>query len=158
MIAAANAVYKANPDILMFFSGLESDFNIQPAVGGSTLLDDEFSFKVCSYEWGHKLVFEMHEYDVHIAGICDLYKKALLIFGGDATTKQTGNGPAPLVISEWGHSQRNDSNSYKSSYTKCLTEFMVERQLGWIVWVLGGSYYTKSGEQGYDEPYGKFQP
>ncbi|RDL39787.1 Glycoside hydrolase [Venustampulla echinocandica] len=154
MTAAATAVYNANPDILIFFSGLESDFNIEPAVGGSTLLDRDFSFKVCSYPWAHKLVFEMHEYDEHISGICELYKKALLLFGADATTKKTGNGPAPLVITEWGHSQRNDSDSYKSSYSTCLAEFMVERQLGWMVWVLAGSYYIRSGVQGYDEPYG----
>jgi hypothetical protein len=31
---------------------------------------------------------------------------------------------------------------------------MVSRQLGWMVWVLAGSYYIRSGTQDYDETYG----
>ena len=55
MTAAASAVHAANPDVLIFFSGLDSDFNIEPAVGGSTLLDPGFSFSVAEYEWAGNL-------------------------------------------------------------------------------------------------------
>lgn len=156
MTAAASAVYTANPDVLIFFSGLDSDFNIEPAVGGSTLLDPGFSFNVASYEWANKLVFEMHEYDENISGICAVYEDILLSFGADATTKSgVGANRAPLVISEWGHSEEDASGAYNSAYSTCLTSFMEERQLGWMLWVLAGSYYIREGVQDYDESYGK---
>ncbi|TVY68903.1 Endoglucanase E1 [Lachnellula suecica] len=155
MTEAASAVYAANPDILIFFSGLDSDFNIEPAVGGSTLLDPAFSFNVASYEWSNKFVFEMHEYDESISGSCTIYKTILNSFGADATTK-TGSGTnrAPLVISEWGHDETDASDAYQSAYSICLSDFMAEMQFGWMLWVLAGSYYIRSGTQDYDETYG----
>jgi hypothetical protein len=154
MTAAASAIYSANPDVLIYFSGLEADFNIEPAVGGSTLLDPGFSFNVASYEWAHKLVFEMHEYDENISSSCPIYEAILESFGADATTKSGGNR-APLVISEWGHDETDASNSWQSAYSQCLTQFIVQKQLGWMVWVMAGSYYIRSGTQDSDESYGK---
>ncbi|PMD12535.1 glycoside hydrolase family 5 protein [Hyaloscypha hepaticicola] len=153
MTAAASAIYSANPDVLIYFSGLESDFNIEPAVGGSTLLDPGFSFDVASYEWAHKLVFEMHEYDEGISSSCPVYETILESFGADATTRTTGNR-APLVISEWGHDETDASDAWQSAYSECLAQFIVQRQLGWMVWVLAGSYYIRSGVQDSDETYG----
>ncbi len=156
MTAAASAVHSANPDVLIYFSGLDSDFNIEPAVGGSTLLDWGFSFKVSSYEWANKLVYEMHEYDEGISGSCSVYEATLISFGADATTK-TGSrsNRGPLVISEWGHDQTDASDAWQTDYSECLTAFMVNRQFGWMMWVLAGSYYIRSGVQDYDESYGK---
>lgn len=74
-------------------------------------------------------------------------------FGFDATTKEGGNR-APLVATEWGHDEGDASGAYESAYSTCLTEFMVERQLGWMVWVLAGSYYVRDGLQDTDETYG----
>lgn len=157
MTAAASAVYAANPDILIFFSGLDSDFNIEPAVGGSTLLDPFFSFDAASYEWANKLVFEMHEYDEGISGSCPIYELILTSFGADAPTKTgPGSNRAPLVITEWGHDESDASDAYQSDYSVCLTEFMVEKSFGWILWVLAGSYYIRQGIQDYDEPYGSY--
>jgi hypothetical protein len=157
MTAAASSVHAANPDVLIFFSGLDSDFNIEPAVGGSTLLDPGFSFSVASYEWANKFVFEMHEYDEGISSSCTIYESILLSFGADATTK-TGNGAnrAPLVISEWGHDETDASGAYNSAYSTCLSNFMVDRQFGWMIWVLAGSYYIRSGVQDSDESYGEY--
>jgi hypothetical protein len=156
MTAAASAVHAANPDVLIFFSGLESDFNIEPAVGGSTALDPGFNFSVASYEWSNKLVFEMHEYDEKISGVCSIYKAILLMFGADATTKSgTGSNRAPLVISEWGHDETDASGAYNGAYSTCLISFMESRQLGWMLWVLAGSYYIREGVQDVDESYGE---
>ncbi|KAF8850602.1 endo-beta-1 [Acephala macrosclerotiorum] len=153
MTMAANTVYAVNPNILIFFSGLDSDFNIEPAVGGSTLLDPTFSFIVASYPWANKFVLEIHEYDENISGVCFIYENILLSFGFDATTKVGGNR-APLVVTEWGHDESDASGAYKSPYSSCLTQFMVQRQLGWMVWVLAGSYYVRTGTQDSDETYG----
>jgi len=153
MTAAATAVNEANPDILIFFSGLDSDFNIEPAVGGSTLLDPTFQFSVASYPWANKFVLEIHEYDEGISDVCSIYEGILISFGFDATTKVGGNR-APLVVTEWGHDETDASGAYNSSYTTCLTQFMVQRELGWMLWVLAGSYYIRSGVQDYDETYG----
>jgi len=156
MTAAESAVHAANADLLIFFSGLDSDFNIEPIVGGSTLLDPGFSFSAASYEWADKFVLEIHEYDENISSSCFIYEQILLSFGFDATTKEgTGVNRAPLVVSEWGHDETDASGAYNSSYSTCLTNFMVERELGWMLWVLAGSYYIRSGIQDYDETYGK---
>jgi Cellulase (glycosyl hydrolase family 5) len=159
MTQAASAVHNANPDILIFFSGLESDFNIEPAVGGSTLLDPTFRFRVADYEWASKFVFEIHEYDEGISSNCDAYKTALLAFGWDATTKWSwgpfGGNKAPLVISEWGHEQSDASGAYNSAYATCLRGFMEERKVGYMMWVLAGSYYIREGNQDTDESYGE---
>lgn len=159
MTAAASAVYAANPDVLIFFSGLESDFNIEPAVGGSTILDPGFSFSVADYEWSHKFVFEMHEYDEGISSSCTIYEGILISFGADAVTKSgAGANRAPLVISEWGHDETDASGAYNSAYSTCLSQFMVEQQFGWMLWVLAGSYYIRSGVQDSDESYGECSP
>jgi hypothetical protein len=155
MTAAASAVHAANPDVLIFFSGLDSDFNIEPAVGGSAVQDPGFSFSVASYEFANKFVFEIHEYDEGISNWCFLYKQTLLAFGFDATSK-SGHGAnrVPLVVSEWGHDQSDASGAYKSAYSTCLVSVMEQRQLGWMLWVLAGSYYIRSGTQDSDETYG----
>jgi len=156
MTAAASAVHSAHPGVLIYFSGLDSDFNIEPIVGGSTLLDLTFSFDAASYEWTDKFVLELHEYDEGISSSCTIYDAILILFGFDATTKTgAGTNQAPLVISEWGHDESDASAAYQSNYSVCLTEFMEERQLGWMLWVLAGSYYIRSGTLDYDEPYGK---
>lgn len=154
MTAAATAVHTSNPDLLIFFSGLDSDFNIEPVVGGSTLLDPPFSFHVTDYPWANKFVLEIHEYDESISGVCSIYEALLISFGFDATTKVGGNR-APLVVSEWGYAENDASGGYNSSYATCLSKFMVERELGWMLWVLAGSYFIRSGTQDYDESYGE---
>jgi hypothetical protein len=157
MTTAASAVHAANPDILIFFSGLESDFNIEPAVAGSTVQDPLFHFSVASYEWANKFVFEIHEYDEGISSSCSVYEQILVTFGFDATTVSgPGTNRAPLVVSEWGHDQSDASLAFKSSYSTCLREIMEKRELGWMLWVLAGSYYIRSGNQDTDETYGKY--
>jgi hypothetical protein len=95
----------------------------------------------------------MHEYDENISSSCPIYEAILESFGADATTRTTGN-KGPLVISEWGHDETDASDAWQSAYSECLTQFMIDRQLGWMLWVLAGSYYIRSGTQDYDETYG----
>lgn len=156
MTAAASAVHAVNPDVLIFFSGLLSDSIIEPAVAGSTLSEPGFSFSVAEYEWANSFS-KMHEYDVGMSLSCAVYQSLLLSFGADATTK-TGNGTnrAPLVISEWGHDESDAIGAYNSAYSTCLSQFMVDRQLGWMLWVLAGSYYIRSGVQDSDETWGEY--
>lgn len=98
----------------------------------------------------------MYEYDENISSSCTIYEAILNSFGADATTKTgSGSNRAPLVISEWGHDQSDRSGAYNSAYATCLRGFMAERQFGWMLWVLGGSYYIREGIQNSDETYGK---
>jgi hypothetical protein len=78
---------------------LDSGFNIEPAVGGPTLLEPFFSLQVSSYEWAGKLVFEMHEYDEGVSDSYAIYDLISESFSVDATAKFGGNR-APLVVSE----------------------------------------------------------
>jgi len=153
MTAAASAVHTANLDILIFFSGMASDFDISAAVSGFSATEPDFSFSIDSNEWADKFVFEMHEYDEGISDICAVYEAVLLDMGADATDPGVKN-QAPLVITEWGHDETDASGAYKSAYSTCLVNFMEERKLGWMLWVLAGSYYIRQGVQDADETYG----
>ncbi len=98
----------------------------------------------------------MHEYDEGLSNWCWFYERQLEAFGGDAITKSgDGVNRAPLVISEWGHDESDASGSYNSNYSKCLTGWMESKALGWMVWVLAGSYYIREGTQDSDETYGR---
>lgn len=99
-------------------------------------------------------MLEIHEYDENISGSCTIYKGILDTFGFDVVKKTGGNSPAPLVVSEWGRSMDDASGEWKGGYATCLAGFIVERSLGWMVWVLAGSYYTRQGERDKDESYG----
>lgn len=154
MTAAASAVHTVNPDILIYFSGLDSDTNIGPGVEGSTSFDPGFTFSIASYEWADKFVWEMHDYEWTFTS-CPSYEASLLNSGFDAVNESDPRANrAPLVISEWGHDETDASNAYQSGYSTCLTTFMESYQLSWMLWVLAGSYYIREGIQDYDETWG----
>jgi hypothetical protein len=62
MVNAANAVYEANPNILLFFSGGNYDVTLDTITTGATL-DDGSVFSIDDYSFKNKFVFELHSYD-----------------------------------------------------------------------------------------------
>ncbi|TVY13839.1 hypothetical protein LARI1_G008111 [Lachnellula arida] len=71
MTKSASTIHAINPDVLIYFSGLDSDFNIEPAVG-SAAQDPSFSFDAADYEWSDEFGFEMREYDESFGLLCCL--------------------------------------------------------------------------------------
>ncbi|KDN70454.1 putative endo-beta-1 [Colletotrichum sublineola] len=153
MVQGANAVHAANPDVLVFFSGRIFDFDISAPVQGRFGSEPGFNFSLAELPFRDKFVFEQHQYDQGLVDdACTSYRDILTAFGSNAMTiADAGSNRAPLVMSEWGHDQTDGSAMYKDKFRRCLMDFMVERQIGWMVWVLGGSYYTREGVQDKDE-------
>lgn len=155
MVDAANAVHAANPDILIFFSGLNYDVTLNPIIEG-TVLGDGTYFHISDYDFQDKFVFELHTYDT--VTNCDSFKNTLLTRGFNAlnetyTNSRSGN-VAPVVMTEWGHDQTDSAGKYDDLYHTCLQEFFTEQKAGYMLWVVAGSYYIRSGSQDLDETWG----
>ncbi|GKT43038.1 glycosyl hydrolase 5 family protein [Colletotrichum spaethianum] len=155
MVQGANAIHNANPDVLIFFGGRIFDFDISAPVQGKFGSEPGFNFSIAEFPFKNKFVFEQHQYDQGLVDdSCNNYRDILTAFGSNVMTiSDNGTNRAPLVMSEWGHDQTDESGMYKNKFRRCLMDFMVEKQISWMVWVLGGSYYTREGVQDKDEPW-----
>lgn len=152
MTAAADAVHKANPELLIFFSGTDYDTYLNPIFTGKSMGGNRV-FSKDELAYANKIVLEVHDYDADTTNCTqkqiDLTKDS---FGAlDRSTPGT-KSEFPLVMSEWGFNQT--SNQYTEPYATCLREILPEQRVGWMTWVLGGSYYIRNGIQDYDEAWG----
>ncbi|KAF2475745.1 glycosyl hydrolase family 5 protein-like protein/cellulase [Lindgomyces ingoldianus] len=149
MVAAADLVNAANPDILIFLSGLDFDTTLSPIPGASDLGGGK-KFQRASFKYADKLVLELHNYQ-NSATSCDSMKSGLWNNGFKALDASAIN-QMPVVLTEFGY-QQTDS-SYNGVYASCLRKIVPEWDAGWTIWVLAGSYYIRSGTQDYEETWG----
>ncbi|KAI4171741.1 MAG: hypothetical protein LQ346_008705, partial [Caloplaca aetnensis] len=71
MTAGAEAIYKANPDVLIYFSGLGYDTELRPIFADessnigrpSTRSRRDINFNKTALPYGNKIVLEVHDYD-----------------------------------------------------------------------------------------------
>ncbi|KAF2164293.1 glycoside hydrolase family 5 protein [Zasmidium cellare ATCC 36951] len=154
MIAAADAVYKTNPEILIFFSGLNSDLSLNPIPTGDDL---GFGRRFDKNRYADKAVLELHKYDNNDIS-CALLKAFEYSSGYDALDDSNVfvKNHMPVVHTEFGYAQTNgsDDGGAQTVYARCIREFLIEQKAGWMVWVLAGSYYIRQGTQDNDESYG----
>ncbi|KAH9859602.1 hypothetical protein IAQ61_011383 [Plenodomus lingam] len=171
MTAAAKAVYQADPDSLIFFSGLSYDTFITPIPLGQTLngtagtstagktakfVPEDFAFK-------DKIVLEIHKYDFEATqDSCTTFKSKWYQKGFQSVNP---NDPKtkylfPMVVSEWGFIQ-NGKYWNQTTYARCLVEMVKEYQVSWQHWELSGSFYLQTRPnrkpetiQGLDEAWG----
>lgn len=154
MTAAADAVHEANPDALIFFSGLSYDTYIDPIPLGKTLngtagkstanktakfIPDSFAFK-------DKIVLEIHKYDFEATqDDCETFKRKWYQKGfqslnpGDPATKYV----LPIVVSEWGFIN-NGTYWNQTTYARCLVEMVKQYQVSWMHWEISGSFYMQT--------------
>ncbi|KAH8725048.1 glycoside hydrolase superfamily [Phaeosphaeriaceae sp. PMI808] len=159
MTAAADAVHKASPDTLIFFSGLSYDTYIDPIPLGKTLqgtsgtssAGKSAKFIPTNFAFKDKIVLEIHKYDFEATkDDCATFKRKWYKSGfqainpSDPTTKYV----FPVVISEWGFIH-NGVYWNQTTYAKCLVEMVKEYKVGWQHWELSGSFYiqTRPGRQ-----------
>jgi hypothetical protein len=153
MVAAAEVIYAANPDVLIFFSGLLSDLDLSPIPTGLPL-GNGLSFNASSFDFAHRIVLELHNYQTSIPS-CSLLEGLLYMAGFDAMDTSNGSvvNVLPVVLTEFGFEQ--DATTYKGVYASCLRSYIPSLHAGWMTWVLAGSYYIREGIQDYDETWGK---
>ncbi|KAF2259883.1 glycosyl hydrolase family 5 protein-like protein/cellulase [Lojkania enalia] len=149
VVAAANVVNAANPDILIHLSGLDFDTKLTPIPGADDLGGGQ-RFQLSSFNYANKLVLELHNYQTSATN-CDSIKNGLWNNGFKALDAAAKNR-MPVVLTEFGFSQAD--NSYNRVYASCLRRIIPEWDAGWTVWVLAGSYYIRSGRQDYEETWG----
>lgn len=152
MVAGAKQVNSANPNPLIFFSGLNYDTTLSPVVTGADLGNGQ-TFDLDAFDFKNKIVFELHNYATGSTS-CDSLKSSLYSDGFDAlNVTNTSLNHAPVVMTEFGFQQ--DDSTYEGVYASCLREYLPEQHAGWMVWVIAGSYYIRSGTQDSDDTWGK---
>lgn len=152
MTSAAKVVHEANPETLIFFSGLNSDTDLSPIPTASDLGNGE-RFRLSDFPFADKMVLEIHNYDEH-ATSCSSLSSSLYRDGFDALNQTDPSivNVMPVVMTEFGFSQ--DDATWKDVYASCLRDWLPHMQAGWMTWVLSGSYYIRQGIQDYDESWG----
>ncbi|KAL8943479.1 MAG: hypothetical protein Q9211_000976 [Gyalolechia sp. 1 TL-2023] len=152
MTAAADAVYKANPNLLIFFSGMDYDTQLNAIFTGKPMGVNRV-FNKDELDYAKKIVLEVHDYD---AGTTNCTRKLGYLtedsFGALNRSAPGTKTVFPLVMSEWGFKQSPDQ--YKKPYASCLREIITKQSVGWMTWVLAGSYYIRSGIRDDDESWG----
>ncbi|KAK9427212.1 glycoside hydrolase superfamily [Lipomyces doorenjongii] len=154
MTSAAQAVHEANKDILIFFSGLNFDTDLNQIVYNGVVDYVGTTFNVTMYDYYHKMVFELHTY----AGVssCSSFWSSLYSAGfGTLNPFDTSiRNRLPLILTEWGHDQGDSSGAYSGLYHTCLHSFASEWKFGWMLWTISGSYYIRSGVQDSEDTWG----
>lgn len=146
----AAAVSTANPDPLVILSGLDFDTFLTPVVRRTALTPGTEIFSRDDFA-ADKVVLELHTYANNVADCASLTSS--LYTNGFQTLNMTADVEHfPLLLTEWGFAQ--DGATYLKPYTQCLAEYLPEQKAGWMIWVIAGSYYIRSGTQDYEETWG----
>ncbi|PVH92854.1 glycoside hydrolase family 5 protein [Periconia macrospinosa] len=151
MTSLSTSVNAANPDILIFLSGLNYDTTLAPIPMADNLGNGQ-KFTLSSFPYAHKLVLELHNYQ-NSATSCSSMESGMWNGGFKAIDASAVNR-MPVVLTEFGFSQ--SGSDYTSVYASCIRSLMQKWKTGWTVWVLSGSYYIRSGTQDYEESWGLF--
>lgn len=151
-----SAINTANPNVLIFLSGLNGDTDLQPVVDGTALIPSNSTFNRRDFAgYDDKLVLELHSYDIVFpVANCPLYDIELNESGYSAVTGNATN-VFPVVMTEWGFVQ-DDTTWRNGTYATCVQRFLREvvPGSGWFVWAISGSYYVRQGTQDYNETWG----
>jgi hypothetical protein len=130
VMPVATAVNKANPNILLFLSGLDYDTKMSPIPTASDLGNGNYDNDVTN---------------------CGSMESELWDNGFRATGDKAVNR-MPVVLTEFGFN--NADSSYNKTYATCIKKLMPQWKTGWTVWEIGGSYYVRSGTLDYEETWG----
>lgn len=150
--AGAAAINTANPDPLIFLSGLGFDTDLSPVVDKTALTPGNSTFSYADFPTD-KIVLELHNYANSVAD-CASLESSLASDGFAAlNTSNPDVNHFPVVLTEWGFAL-NDNTTWLEPYTQCIAEWIPAQKAGWMIWVLAGSYYVRSGTQDYEETWG----
>jgi len=150
--SASSIINAANPNVLIFFSGLNYDTTLAPITTGASL-GNGLTFNKSNFQYEDKIVLELHNYD-NSATSCSSITSALLTagFNGLSANNSGVKNVLPMVLTEWGYQM--DNTTYEGVYSTCLAEYLPSVHVGWMIWVMAGSYYIRSGTEDYDETWG----
>ncbi|GAB2280559.1 hypothetical protein Dimus_015186 [Dionaea muscipula] len=146
MQQGAEAVHKANPNVLVILSGLQFDTDL-------SFLEQ----RPVKLTFTGKTVFEAHRYSFSEGQpwkngtanqVCGRVINAMMNTSGFLLSQGS-----PLFFSEFGIDQ-SGTNIYDNRFLACFLGFAAELDLDWALWTLAGSYYLREGIVGLSESYG----
>ena len=154
MTAAADAVHAADPNALIFFSGLSYDTYIDPIPLGKTLNGTKGTstagksarFVPDNFTWKNKIVLEIHKYDFEATqDDCKTFKSKWYQKGFQALDPSNPQTKYlfPMVLSEWGFIH-NGTYFKQTTYNNCTIEMVKDWQFSWMHWELAGSFYLQT--------------
>ncbi|KAI1437374.1 glycoside hydrolase family 5 protein [Xylaria sp. CBS 124048] len=155
MQQGAEVIHTANPDVLIFLSGLDSDKDLTAVVQGTPLEPGALTFNRGDFDpYGNKLVLELHVYD-NILGTpsknCSMTTSRLFDKGFETLSGKAANN-FPLVVTEFGFPQSASTSQFP--YASCLMKYFPSQRVGWMIWEISGSHYIRSGTKDSDEKWG----
>ncbi|KAL9678818.1 hypothetical protein QQ045_016669 [Rhodiola kirilowii] len=148
----ATTIHAANPNVLVFISGLNFDTHF------SFLSNMSYGFPL-----DNKLLFEFHWYSFSQQhsqrdwGTEPLYQSCATYtqwFDTEAgfIFRNTTN-LYPLILTEFGIDERG-MDVAANNFLTCFCTIAAGNELDWGLWALQGSYYIRSGVPGPEEDYG----
>lgn len=117
MIPAATTIHTANPNTLIFFSGLNFDATMAPISTGANLttatgVTTNQRFIASSFDFADKIVLEIHNYEGGATN-CGSLEAELVTDGYNAMTKSGIRNVLPVVMTEFGVSAFSLMSSVK---------------------------------------------
>ncbi|KAF3535767.1 hypothetical protein F2Q69_00024472 [Brassica cretica] len=145
MQQGAEAVHKANPNVLVILSGLTYDTDLSFVRSRPVTLT-----------FSGKLVFEIHQYYIPYTNIWSS-KNPNDACGDILKILDDGVGfnlrEFPVFLSEFGIDVRGVSVVQNRDFG-CLLGWAVENDVDWSIWALAGSYYIRESVVGMIDYYG----
>jgi hypothetical protein len=160
----ARVVNGNNSDVLVFLSGLGSDTNLANVTSRGQLSPGSETFNLEDFPgMEDKIVLELHNYDggqMNCTALqAELYTDGFRALNGSNSTSSSASSDStssgiqlPVLMTEWGFAQ--DNTPWQNGFATCLENYLPAQHVGWFVWVIAGSYYVRTGQQDFDEPWG----
>ncbi|KAI4861352.1 glycoside hydrolase family 5 protein [Hypoxylon rubiginosum] len=149
-----SAINSANPDLLIFLSGLDYDTYMTPVVQGTAFTPGSAKYSAADFpNYANKLVLEIHNYQ-NSASNCNSLKSSLYNSGFQALHAEDSGAKNvfPVLLTEFGFDM--SGNAWQGTYATCIASYLAEQKAGWFIWVVSGSYYIRSGTQDFEETWG----
>ncbi|XP_020539678.1 glycosyl hydrolase 5 family protein-like [Jatropha curcas] len=146
----ASAIHKANPDVLIFVSGLgyATDLTFLKRQSLGTNYDNKLVYEAhwYAFSWGQKSDWDVKD----INQVCKDKLDSFISKTGFITTLEN---PFPLFLGEFGFSQRGLDLS-EDHFLSCFLAYASDIDLDWAIWGLQGSYYIRNNKEYADEHFG----
>jgi hypothetical protein len=158
---ASGVVHGNSSDVLVLLGGLNSDTDLGVVAEGKALMPGSQTFSVGDFPGlEDQIVLELHNYDGGqmncSALMAELDQDGFSAL--NATAEPSSSSPSnaalrlPVMMTEFGFAQ--DATTWQNGFASCLEQYLPLQHVGWFVWVIAGSYYIRTGEQDFDEPWG----
>lgn len=150
MSQGATIVHNANPNVLVFVSGLDYDTDLSylKTYPLNTSISNKLVYEVHSYAWssGSKSGWINQPLNQKCAKVMNgLNDKVRFLM--------SGSNPSALVMSEFGINME-DLNNMNQRFMSCIMAYLVGNDLDWALWASQGAYYVRKNETRVSETYG----